>query len=92
MIETQTVAGPIALARAFAAAPAADLPAAPRPDPFRAPDPVAPFGPAPTFKVTFLERVWEERKWPGPRPPEQGSAFGALPLARGAAAAVDLRV
>ncbi len=92
MIESQTIAGPIAVARALAVPPAAELPAPPRPDPFPRLDPSAPFGPAPTFKVTYLDRVWEDLTWPGPRPPGPHHAFGGPARNGGDGPGVDLRV
>ena len=89
MIESQTIAGPVALARAFALPPSADRPGS-VPDVPPAIDRAAPYGPRPTFKVTFLERVWEDRRWPGPaaRP---GPGMAEAALARNGTGTVDLR-
>ena len=63
----------------------------PIPEAFPVPDATAPFGPAPTFKVTFLQRVWEDLRWPGPVS-EPRHAFVPVPAPRAEGdQGVDLR-
>ncbi len=62
MIESLTIAGPIALVRSFSQPPAADLPTPARREPLVAPDPYAPVGPPPSFSVTPMERLFEEMR------------------------------
>lgn len=72
MIESLTIAGPIALLRSFALSPAADLPRPERADPFVDLDPNAPVGPRPTFAVTPMERLLEDQRAFGGRVYETG--------------------
>lgn len=59
MIESLTIAGPLALVRSYTLPPAADLPKPALPEKLAAPDPDAPVGPKPTFTVTPMERLQE---------------------------------
>jgi hypothetical protein len=89
MIESLTIAGPIALVRSFTLSPAADLPKPALPEPLAIPDPDAPVGPKPTFTVTPMERLQEDlRALPRPAP-ETAVAGASTPRAEDVASRPD---